>query len=587
MTQARWRLRPFDRDQVATLSRAAGVAPLIAQLLLNRGVTDARSATAFFDDRLTGLHDPETLPGVVDAATRIVAAIRARRKIVIYGDYDVDGVCGTSILWACLRLAGAGDVDYYIPHRVEEGYGLNGDALRQLRVEQGAEVVITVDCGITAVKEAKLARELGIELIITDHHTIGPDLPEAAALVHPRLPGSAYPFGDLCGCGVAFKLAWQVCKTFGDGKKASPHLRDFLLQSIALVAMATVADVMPIHGENRILVRHGLAGMMNAPSLGLRALLGVSGYLGKKELSTGHIGYGLAPRINAAGRLERAMQAVEMLTTDNGVRAEELAQALELCNEQRKEVQQGMIDQAHELIEAQGGLNGRGAIVLGQAGWHPGVVGIVAGRLAETYHRPTIILALTDDHGQGSARTIGGFNLYDAIAACSSGLLSFGGHAAAAGLKMPRAHFEPFAEAFEAHCRGVLDAEQLTKSINIDAEVPLGALTLKVVESIEKLEPYGLGNPKPVLVANHVRVVNDPKFVGKDGKTVQLRFTQGGTTHGAVAFQLTERLRALKAGMVCSVAFHPAINEWNDRRDVQLDIKDFQVEEPATQAQSA
>ena len=587
MTQARWRLRPFDRDQVATLSRDAGVAPLIAQLLLNRGVTDARTATSFFDDRLSGLHDPECLPGVVDAASRIVAAIRARRKIVIYGDYDVDGVCGTSILWACLRLAGATDVDYYIPHRVEEGYGVNGEALRRLAVEQKAEMVITVDCGISAVREAKMARELGIELIITDHHTIGPDLPAAAALVHPRLPGSKYPFGDLCGCGVAFKLAWQVCKTFGDGKKASPHLRDFLLRSISLVAMATVADVMPIHGENRILVRHGLAGIMNAPSLGLRALMGVAGYAGKKELSTGHIGFGLAPRINAAGRLERAMHAVEMLTTDDGDRAEELAQALESCNLKRREVEKGIVTQAQELIEAQGGVAGRGAIVLGQAGWHPGVVGIVASRLVEIYHRPTIVIALNDDHGQGSARTIGSFNLYDAIRACSAGLTSFGGHAAAAGLKLPRAHFEPFAEAFEAHCRGALDTEQLTKSITIDAEVPLGALSLKVVEAIEKLEPYGIGNPKPLLVANRVRVVADPKFVGKDGKTVQVRFTEGGTTHGAVAFQLTERFRTVKAGMLCSVAFHPAINEWNDRRDVQLEIKDFRIEEPATQAQSA
>ena len=587
MTQTRWRLKPFDRDAVATLSREASVPPLIAHLLLNRGVTDLRSATIFFDERLSALHDPESLPGVVDAANRIVAAVRDGRKIVIYGDYDVDGVCGTSILWACLKLAGAHDVEYYIPHRVEEGYGLNGEALRRLAVDHRAELVITVDCGISAVREARLARELGIELIITDHHTIGADLPDAATLVHPRLPGGAYPFGDLCGCAVAFKLAWQICKTFGDGKKASPHLRDFLLKSITLVAMATVADVMPIQGENRILVRHGLAGMTKSPSLGLQALMSVAGCLGKKGVTTGQIGFKLAPRINAAGRLERAMQAVEMLITDDPARAEELAQALEVCNRQRQEVEKGIVDQAHELIEAQGGLNGRGAIVLGQAGWHLGVVGIVASRVAEIYHRPTIILALNDEHGQGSARSIGGFNLYDAIHACSSGLLSFGGHAAAAGLKLPRAHFETFAEAFEVHCRTAMDAEQLIKTLNVDAEIPLGALSLKVVESLEKLEPYGIGNPKPVLVAHNVRVVADPKFVGKDGKTVQVRFTQGGTTLGGVAFQNTERFRTLKAGTLCSVAFHAAINEWNDRRDVQLEIKDFHIEEVATQAQSA
>ena len=226
---ARWRIKPFDADRIAALSREAGVSPLIAQILIHRGVVDAAGVLGFFETGLKHLHDPETLPGVIEAADRVVAAIRARKKIVIYGDYDADGVCGTSILWACLQLAGATDVTYYIPHRVEEGYGVNGQALRRLATE-GAELIITVDCGISAVKEAQLARELGVELIITDHHTIGPVLPEADVLVHPKLAGSRYPFPELCGCAVAFKLAWQVCKSFGDGKKASPHLRDFLVR---------------------------------------------------------------------------------------------------------------------------------------------------------------------------------------------------------------------------------------------------------------------------------------------------------------------------------------------------------------------
>ncbi len=574
-----WRLRPFDRDRIDALSRAANIPPLVAQLLINRGVADAAGAATFFDRRLAGLHDPETLPGVVEAADRIVAAIRDGRKIVIYGDYDVDGVCGTSILWACLRLAGARDVEYYIPHRVEEGYGLNLEAIRLLATERRADLIITVDCGISAVREAKLARELGVSLIVTDHHTIGPDLPDADVLVHPRLPGSTYPFGDLCGCGVAFKLAWQVCKGFGDGKKASPHLRDFLTRSIGLVAMATVADVMPIHGENRILVRHGLAGLADSPSLGLRALMSVAGCLGKKDLTTGTVGFGLAPRINAAGRLERAMHAVEMLTTDDPDRAEELAQALDLCNRQRQEVEKAIVDEAHEMIAAQGGLNGRGAIVLGREGWHPGVIGIVAGRLAETYHRPTVVVAFGDEHGQGSARSISGFNLYDALRACSDGLTTFGGHAAAAGLKIPRGRFEAFAEEFDAHCRGALSPDQLQKSIAIDAEIPLGVLTLRVVESIESLEPHGIGNPRPMLVANRVRVVGDPKVCGERKTHLQVRFSQGDTTLKAIGFSMAERGKALKAGTLCSVAFHPSINEWNGRRDVQMELKDFRIED--------
>ena len=268
----RWRLKPFDSDRIASLSRAAGISPLTAQLLINRGIDEPGLAVAFLAAKLTQLNDPESLPGVVEAAERIVRAIREDRPIIIYGDYDVDGVCGTSVLWACLHLAGARQVIYYIPHRVEEGYGVNGEALRRLAEEHSKPLVVTVDCGISAVAEARLARALGLELIVTDHHTIGAELPAADVLVHPRLPGSTYPCGDLCGAGVAFKLAWQICKTFGDGKRASPHLRDYLVRALGLVAMATVADVVPLQGENRILVRHGLAGIVAEPTVGLRAL---------------------------------------------------------------------------------------------------------------------------------------------------------------------------------------------------------------------------------------------------------------------------------------------------------------------------
>ena len=232
------------------------------------------------------------MPGAVEAAERIVSASKENKKIVIYGDYDVDGVCGTSILWTCLRLAGAKNVEYYIPHRVEEGYGVNAEALRHLAVNRGADVIVTVDCGVSAVAEARLARELGVEFIITDHHTIGEELPDATAIVHPRLPGSAYPFRDLCGAGVAFKVAWQVSKSFGDGKKASPHLRDFLLESLGLVALATIADVVPLWGENRVFVRHGLNAIKANPSAGLR-LDGVAGCMDKKLLSTGTVGFNL------------------------------------------------------------------------------------------------------------------------------------------------------------------------------------------------------------------------------------------------------------------------------------------------------
>ena len=577
---ARWRLRPDDPERMLALSRAAGISPLLAQLLINRGIDEPRRAVAFLEARLGSLHDPELLPGAVEAAERIDRAMRSGRRIVIYGDYDVDGVCGTSILWSCLKLAGGRHVTYYIPHRIEEGYGVNAEALRRLAAESPAAMVVTVDCGISAIREAELARELGLELIVTDHHTIGPVLPPADVVVHPRRPGGAYPSGDLCGAGVAFKLAWQVCKGFGDGKRASPHLRDHLVRSLGLVALATVADVVPLSDENRILVRHGLAGIAGAPTVGLRALMEVSGCLDKRRLTTGTVGFVLGPRINAAGRLERAMMAVEMLTTEDTVLAGEIASELDRCNTRRQEIERQIYEQARAMIEAQGGVSDRWAIVLAAKDWHPGVIGIVAGRLAETYHRPAIILSLREAIAQGSARSIPGFDLYQAIQACAEPLQAFGGHAAAAGLKLAEENVSAFTQLFEARCRDSLTPEQLEKVVNIDAEVPLDVLSLRVVEELDRLEPYGVGNPKPLLLASHVQLVGQPRAVGEHKNHLQLRLKQGNIVMKAIAWNLAEKGQALAAGSSCSVVFHPSINEWNNRREVQLEIKDFTVDSP-------
>lgn len=574
----RWRLKPFDSDRIASLSRAAGISPLTAQLLINRGIDEPGLAVAFLAAKLTQLNDPESLPGVVEAAERIVRAIREDRPIIIYGDYDVDGVCGTSVLWACLHLAGARQVIYYIPHRVEEGYGVNGEALRRLAEEHSKPLVVTVDCGISAVAEARLARALGLELIVTDHHTIGAELPAADVLVHPRLPGSTYPCGDLCGAGVAFKLAWQICKTFGDGKRASPHLRDYLVRALGLVAMATVADVVPLQGENRILVRHGLAGIVAEPTVGLRALMKVAGCLEKSRLTTGMVGFGLAPRINAAGRLERAMRAVEMLTTEDPEHARAIAEELDLVNSRRQEIEHAIVSEAQEMILAEGGLKERRAIVLGRKGWHPGVIGIVASRLVDYYQRPTVIVAFGDEFAQGSARSVTGFNLYEAIRDCSEGLIGFGGHAAAAGLKLTESHFPTFAQRFEERCRTALTAEHLQKVLVIDAEVPLGVLSVPVVNEIQQLEPHGMGNPRPLLLASQVRIMGEPRIVGELKNHLQLRMVQGNSQIKAIGWNMAEKARELTANTSCSIVFHPSINEWNGRRDVQLELKDLVVD---------
>lgn len=572
---ARWRLRPDDPAKAQELSRRSGLSPLVAQLLLNRGIDDPGRAVAFLSARMGSLYDPELLPGAIEAAERIVAAARSGRRIIVYGDYDVDGVCGTSILWTCLKLAGARDPGYYIPHRVEEGYGVNAEALRRLAGENPSALIVTVDCGISAIREAALARELGVELIVTDHHTIGAALPAADVIVHPRRPDGGYPSADLCGAGVAFKLAWQVCKSFGDGKRASPHLRDFLTRALGLVALATIADVVPLSDENRILVRHGLNGINKEPSPGLRALMEVSGCLPTKKLNTGTIGFVLAPRINAAGRLERAMMAVEMLTTDDPLRAQQIALELDRCNARRQQIERKIQDEARAMIEAAGGVADRRSIVLASPGWHPGVIGIVAGRLAELYHRPTVILAQGDTVAQGSARSIAGFDLYAALEDCAAPLLTFGGHSAAAGLKLARDDVGVFAQLFEERCREGLSAEQLERVMMIDAEVLLGSLSLRVVEEMDRLEPYGIGNPKPLLLAGRVEVVGQPRVVGGQRNHLQFRVRQGDVVVKAIGWNLAERGKTLGPGTPCSLVFHPSINEWNNHREVQLEIKDF------------
>lgn len=575
-SQSKWVIKPHDPQAIQKLSSEANVSALVAHLLINRGIDKASAVIPYFSAPLSGLHDPAKLPGVLVAADRIIAAINANEKIVIYGDYDVDGVCGTSVLWACLKLAGAKHVEYYIPHRLEEGYGVNGDAVRKFAQEDGVKLIVTVDCGISAVNEAALARELGIDLIITDHHTIGSELPDAFVLVHPRLEGTEYPFGELCGCGVAFKLAWEIARRFGDGKKASPALREFLVDATSLVAMATVADVVPLRDENRILVRRGLETIKTQPSVGLHALMEVSDSL-NKPVTSYMIGFQLGPRINAAGRLEAAMQAVDMLTTRDRDLARSLANHLNECNLQRQEVERTIVAEAKAMVEADGKTNEeRGGIVLACEGWHPGVIGIVASRIVDTYHRPTIVIGIRDGVGQGSARSVEGFDLHEAIKVCSEDLIRFGGHPAAAGLKVKAEFIDSFREKFNAQCLATLTPTLKSKTIVVDAEVRLGELTLSAVEQIERMEPFGLANPKPILLASRVQVV-DAKTMGKTGEHLQARFAQGNNILRAIGWGMGGKAADLTPGSICDIVFEPKTNEWNERKSVQMLIRDIEV----------
>lgn len=569
-----WRLRPHERAALDPLAKALGVSPIVAQLLLNRGFQCPEDGRRFLDAPLVGLHGPDLLPGAGAAAERLLAAVRERRRICIYGDYDVDGVTGTAILWHALRLLDA-PADFYVPHRLEEGYGLNCEALRQL-AERGVSLVVTVDCGIASVEEAEEARRLGLELLITDHHEFRDTLPSAAVLVHPRLPNTSYPFGGLSGSGVAFKVAWALCQRHCGSEKVTPRFKEFLLEAVVLAALGTVADVVPLLDENRILVRYGLRRLWQKPPPGLQALLEATQLAGKDRVLAEDVGFKLAPRLNAVGRLGCARLVVELLTTTSKQRAAELARFLEEQNLQRQKLERRMLAEARALLEADGAI-ARCALVLAKEDWHAGVLGIVAGRLAERYALPALLIASGNDPAIGSGRSTPGFALHEALHACGEDLVSHGGHAAAAGFKVARDRIDAFRERFCAYAGRLLAERNGGPHLEIDAEVPLHVLTRRFVADLSRLEPYGAHNPRPLFLAGDLAVVGTPRRVGHGERHLSFRVRQGGTTVRAIAFNAAERFdELLSQNGACSLVFSPRLSEWQGFSYVDLEVHDFQ-----------
>lgn len=579
-----WQLRPHDDEAIRHLARQADVSPVLAQLLLNRGVNQAAEANRFLKSDMSGLHPPHLLPGIPAAAERIARAVADRVPVCIYGDYDVDGTTGTAILFALLTKLGA-DVRYYVPHRVEEGYGVNEAAVRELAAE-GVKLLVTVDCGIASVREAEVARECGMELIVTDHHEMRAELPNAAVLVHPRLPGSAYPFDGLSGSCVAFKLAWAVAQAATKTERVPDEFKTFLLDAMGLAALGLIADVMPLRDENRVFVKHGLARLVARPSVGVKALLVASGLLKTDEngnttttLRAEDVGFKIGPRINAAGRLGCARLVVEMLTTGNPVSAREAAEFLETQNSKRQTIERNLTQAAKELVDELGYADAP-AIVIGQLEWHPGVVGIVAGRLAEHYARPVLVAALkpNDEVSGGSGRAGGsGFPLHEALAECDAVLEGHGGHAAAAGFKVRPSKLDELRERFCAAARRRFPDGPPPPVLTLDAEVPLASLNFALLKELDKLEPYGTGNPRPRFLASGLKIEGTPRRIGQGEKHLSFRVKQGGAAIRAVAWGMGERLDELMtAGGECSLVFTPKINEWNGFRSVEIEVTDFQ-----------
>lgn len=576
-----WRIAAHDRTYVKDLSARLKITPLVAEILVARGFERAELAEGYLAKKLTTLHDPESLPGISEAADRIVAAVGSQRRITIYGDYDVDGVTSTSLLWHCLQLCGA-KVDYYIPCRLEEGYGLNCDAIRQLHAEDPSRLLVSVDCGITSCAEAVLARELGLDLIITDHHNFSASLPEANVLVHPRLPGGSYPFGELCGVGVAFKLAWAICARMGDGKKATPRMREFLLSAVGLAAIGTIADVVPLVDENRVIVHFGLASLLDRANPGLKELLRIAKVLDKGSLQAEDIAFAVAPRINAAGRLGQARLAVELLTTSDQERATALAKYLDGLNKDRQSVERKILKQAKELVEEHAEWSAHGALVLSHPEWHPGVIGIVASRVAEHFQRPTILIALGGLNGlaQGSGRSYAGFNLHGGLTACGEFLEGFGGHHAAAGLKIRPEGIDAFREAFVQHVKEHHDVLPGASDLRVDAEVQLSDVTIRSVTELERLGPFGAANPRPVFVASNVELASPPKRMGEGERHLSIFVRQYGQRMRGVAFGKGDWADELaqQTGPI-AICFQPTINRFQGRENVEFHLIDWQPDQ--------
>lgn len=576
-TPTRWTIAPAwqGREQAA---RRLAVSSLIAQLLLNRGLAsldgepDVDSIRAFLNPEMKTLPDPDLLPGAVAAADLIARKVREKKPIVIYGDYDVDGISGIAILWHLLQLAGA-KVKYYIPHRIEEGYGLNSDALRQLRNE-GADTLISVDCGITAVEQTQVAREIGLTLVITDHHTPGSALPESDGLVHPCID-EGYPNPHLCGAGVAFKLAWAIARNLSGSLRVSSQFREYLKEATSLAALGTVADIVPLVGENRVLVKFGLKGLADSSLPGVRSLIEASRLEGKK-LDSEHVGFWLAPRLNAAGRMGHAHLAAELLTNADASRGREIAVYLEEQNRKRQTLEKRIFNEVCERIEADRlASDAHRGLVVADADWHVGVIGIVASRVVERYGRPTVLISLAEGQGQGSARSISRFPLHKAMGECSEHLLTWGGHAMAAGLRISADRLASFTEAFVGRANQWLTARDLEPTIRLDAEVGLDELSDALVRDLERLAPFGPSNPQPRFASPTLLLDGEPRTIGRDGKHLSFSLSDGRTRRRAIAFGLAEHRAALCRHRRCRVAYKPIINTFNDRSSVELQVIDL------------
>lgn len=590
MTTASTEIRGLNRfwrihwTAASAPARGPGVEPLVERVLASRGLSDAAISRDFLNPSLGQLHNPSLMPDLDRAAGRLLEAVGGGEPVAIYGDYDVDGITATAILFHTLRaIRPDADIRTYVPHRMDEGYGLNSEALVGL-ARAGAKVIVSVDCGITAVGPARDARAAGADLIITDHHTppaTEAELPEAFAIVHPRRPGSEYPFGELSGAGVAYKLAWRLATMHCRSDRVSDALRELLLELLSFAALGTIADVVPLVGENRVIARAGLGRIKHSKFIGLRALVEASGLAGD-SIGADDVGFRLAPRLNAAGRMGHAREAVELFTTASPERSAEIAGELSRQNDARRRTEQAIAAAAAEEAVARG-MTGddRRAIVLAHEDWHKGVVGIVCSRLVERFGRPTILLQRQDGLCAGSGRSVDGFDLHGALSRCAGLLEGFGGHEMAAGLQVSEGNLERFVEAFTREANAGLSVERLVATIPVDCDAALHEITPRAVGMLEQLAPFGRGNPGVRVRIAGVRVVGRPATFGAGAKHLGIQVSDpqrpGSGSIRLVGWGWGERAAQVLPGGLIDAVVRPKISTWQGLTKVEPELEDLRA----------
>lgn len=566
-----WNVKKCDFRQAAALAAETGVSRLLAGVMLNRGIDSKEKAEEFLHPEKVNYHDAYLLPDMAKAVRRIRQAIDAREQIVVYGDYDADGITATTVLLKTLKKLGA-LVDYYIPNRFTEGYGINREALEKL-YNLGISLVITVDCGIKSV--AELASMAGkMDFIVTDHHLPGEELPPAVAVVDAHRQDSVYPCKELAGVGIAFKLCQALWQEAG---------QPYQDEALEIVALGTVADAVPLVDENRKIVSAGLKRMSNTASVGLKALIEMTGLAGR-EIDSTAVGFILAPRINVAGRLESARLSVELLLCQDAEQAAQMAERLNALNNTRKELKK-QIQEAAEAQLANVDMDNARVIVVAGQNWHHGVLGLVASSLQEKYYLPTVVISIRDGVGKGSCRSIPGFNLFEALGNCQQHLLQFGGHAMAAGLTIEEKQIPELREALVQETMRQMTPEQFLPSFNIDMEISPGDMTMPMVEELAMLEPCGMANESPLFACRGIRGTRG-ELKGADANHLKFSVADKGHLVDAIAFNMPEMLDRVMSGSF-DMVYAVGINEWRDMRNLQCTVRCLEEPVPLQQHMQA